>query len=425
MIHPMYRSTIIFLGILSLAATSLGGIRFLSEHAASRAMVSQDAYVRFEMEAFDSIKENYWQKADDAQLANLFQLSLEKAGGSVATSAVDRLSTEAMLQGAFDAVPDAAAKKQLALDILQVALYNLPPVGRNQLYSAQAVKELRDTVSNVNPQSDLYGELGVTAAASAKDINAAYERAEQTATSTAARERAAYVRDVLTDEKAKERYDTTKAEPTVFSKMIGTTLYVRLDKVSPSVLDEFLGVLDKASTTPATSMIIDLRGNIGGALDLAPHMIGLFFGPNQYSFDLFRKGEYLPQRSAVPKIPALTKYRDIAVLVDGQTQSTAEVFTAAVKRFRLATVIGTTTKGWGSVENTYPLTTSIDPDTQYALFLVNSLTLRDDGEPIEGKGVDPDISVGSKAWQNALPNFVRSAALRAAVQEVIQQQPGR
>ena len=35
----------------------------------------KDAYVRFEMEAYDSIKENYWKKLEDADLAQLFQLS--------------------------------------------------------------------------------------------------------------------------------------------------------------------------------------------------------------------------------------------------------------------------------------------------------------------------------------------------------------
>ena len=40
----------------------------------------RDLYVRFEMEAYDSIKINYWKKLEEAALAQLFQLSLAKAG---------------------------------------------------------------------------------------------------------------------------------------------------------------------------------------------------------------------------------------------------------------------------------------------------------------------------------------------------------
>src|SRR6266404_2604200 len=41
-----------------------------------------DAYVRFDMEAYDSILKNYWKKVPEADLAQLFQQSLQKASSS-------------------------------------------------------------------------------------------------------------------------------------------------------------------------------------------------------------------------------------------------------------------------------------------------------------------------------------------------------
>jgi C-terminal processing protease CtpA/Prc len=84
--------------------------------------------------------------------------------------------------------------------------------------------------------------------------------------------------------------------------------------------------------------------------------------------------------------------------------------TAAMKRFKLATVVGTKTRGWGSVEDTYPLTTVIDPKTSYALLLVNHLTLRDDEQPIEQNGVVPNVDTKTTGWQKELPQYFRSTS---------------
>jgi hypothetical protein len=390
-----------------------------------------DVYVRFDMEAYDSIQKNYWQKADDASLANLFTLSLEKASNTSTTSvaATDRASTAKMLDVAFSKLASASDKQQLALTILQVALYNLAPQGRDELLSSQAVTQLRQTVANVNPTTNLYNEIGATPSSTPAQVNAAYAEtkanleAHPTATTSQALARASYVRDVLSDQRARANYNTTGAEPTVFPHTLGTTLYLDVDKISPTTLQEFAFAIDDASTTPLSSLIIDLRGNIGGSLDLAPYLVGIFVGQNQYVFDLFHQGDYQTQRSPVPKLGELERYTDIAVLTDGMTQSTAEVWTAAMKRFHLATVVGATTRGWGSVENTYPLTTTIDASTTYALLLVNSLTIRDDGNPIEGNGVVPDVSISDKNWKAELPQHFHSQSIISALEQVATKPP--
>ena len=88
------------------------------------------------------------------------------------------------------------------------------------------------------------------------------------------------------------------------------------------------------------------------------------------------------------------------------------------KKFNLARVVGETTRGWGTVENTYPLTTVIDPSETYSLLLVNSLTLRDDNLPIEGRGVDPDVNVKNLNWKNELGRIFRNTSLIKAVTEM-------
>jgi hypothetical protein len=380
-----------------------------------------DPYVRFDMEAYDSIMKNYWKKVSEADLAQLFQQSVAKASSSsTPLTSSDRKGTAKMLSVALNA-QTGDAKKQLAINTLIVALYNLPPVGRDQLLSAKQETTLRQEVSNIDPNKDLYADVGATAGASVDDVKTAYleKKAElEKATSTEAKQqlvKAKYAYDVLTKDDTKTRYDTAKVEPTVFTHKMGTTLYLFIEKMSPTTLDEFVSAINAGAKSGMTSLIIDLRGNIGGSLDIAPSFVGLFEGQNSYVFDLFHQDDYQVLRSPAPKLDSLAQFSDTAVLTDNMTQSTAEVITAALKRFHLAHSVGGTTRGWGSVENTYPLSTTIDPTETYTMLLVNSLTLRDDNQPIESRGVDPDVAISDPAWRTELVKYFRSSSLIEAL----------
>jgi C-terminal processing protease CtpA/Prc len=57
------------------------------------------------------------------------------------------------------------------------------------------------------------------------------------------------------------------------------------------------------------------------------------------------------------------------------------------------------------------------------MLLVNSLTLRDDNQPIEGKGVDPDVTIADKNWQAQLSKYFTSSSLIAAVEKTIASGP--
>ena len=170
-------------------------------------------------------------------------------------------------------------------------------------------------------------------------------------------------------------------------------------------------------------MIIDLRGNIGGSLDFPQYFLGLFIGPNQYAFDLYHQDDYNAQRTTAERSYELARYKEIAILTDGMTQSTAELLAATFKRMRLAVVVGSKTRGWGTVENTFPLTTVIDPSQTFSLLLVHSLTLRDDEQPIEQNGVLPDVDISQKNWQNELVNYFSSPAMISAVKQAVSQPP--
>ncbi len=413
-----------------------GGGYWLYAHAAGSAYATpQEAasvYVRFDMEAYDKIAQNYWNKLSDAQLAELFTLSADKAASTTALlKATDRPTTAKMLAQMFAMATSSAARKQLALKTLAVALYNLAPFGRDQLFTNEQTTALRQEVSNVHPNENLYGNLGLSKGASASEVQAAYTAkakalsASSSPAAAQALQTIAYAKQVLTNPESKQLYDSSGIQPTVFPHILGHTLYLDLSQIAPTTLQEFAIAVNNASTTPGLdSMIIDLRGNIGGALDFLQNFLGLFIGNNQYAFDLYHQGQYEVQRTVQPKFAELDRYTDIAILTDHMTQSTAELTTATFERYHLAHVVGTTTRGWGTVENTYPLKTALDGST-YTLLLVNSITLRPDNQPIEGRGVDPNVNTSVPGWQSKLSQYFRSASLIKAIEQVAVQKPLR
>ena len=388
-----------------------------------------DVHVRFLMESFDKIKQNYWAKSEEGDMAAHFQLSLQKAQNAITMPTMitrDRAGAAKMLSLALDTATTTEAKKDLALNTLNVALYNLQPFGRNGLLSQTQETAFRENVANVDPNKDLYKDLGLEKGASADAIQVAYEKKAEVLAKDASPEakaelaKVSHAKEVLANPNTKDLYDTAKIEPTASTNVMGKTLYIKIDRISPTTLLEFGRTVYSATTTPGlNSMIIDLRQNLGGALDFAQNFLGLFMGQNQFAFDLFHQNDYNVQRTSQSVFPELARYKEIVILTDSMTQSTAEVTSAAFKRFKLGTVVGETTRGWGTVENTFALDTMIDEKDKYLLLLVHSITLRDDNQPVEGRGVDPDISIKDPNWKKNLATQLRSSDFAKVVEKVV------
>lgn len=378
----------------------------------------KDAYVRFDMEIYDIIVENYWQEVNEAELAELFRLSLAQAMGGLkeVLPSTDRKGVAAMLSKAMKEISE-EKKKALAMDTGIIMLNSLYPEGRSGLLSDKQETEFRDNVNNINRDQNLYSVLGVAEGAAGEKITQAYMdkkavlEIDDSPEAKTELEQINYAYGVLSDSNTKTIYDETKIEPSVTSrKTSNNTLYLDLTRITPATFQEVIGKIENIteSNKPA-GIIIDLRGNIGGALDFARYFFALFVGPNQYAYDLFQKGELNVERTpAIERVETLQNILDVAILTDKNTQSTAELMAAVFKRSNRAKVVGTSTLGWGTVENTFPIKTTFDESERYSVLLVHSLTLRDDGEAIENKGIDPDVNTNESDWREQLSNVFKS-----------------
>lgn len=439
----------------------------------TQTQVQKDPYILFLDEIYDKILENYWDNISEEQLAQLFRQAAEKITGrpqkletknktqpsnptQAQVPSENSANFSLNLQGSSindlklynkeDQKPqtnqkqaleeiiknilkdlDDSKKKEFAKTLAAGVLGNLSPPARSGLFTQKQETQLKNTVQNINPDKNLYKDLGLEKGASSEQVEETYQKQEEelkkedTPQSKEKLKQLVYAKDVLTDSDKKKNYDTAKIEPTTGSRLITSDIaYLKFIKFSPTTYEEFVKIVssyDKEGGPKA--LIFDLRGNIGGAIDALPFFLGNFLGDKQYVYDFMRKGDFEPYKSVGNKLGGLARMRQVVILVDNETQSSAELLVAALKRYHFGVVLGVPTKGWGTVEKIFTLENQIDEGEKYSLFLVHSITLRDDNQPIEGRGVEPDINITSPDWEKQFNEYFRYPELTTVVKSVL------
>lgn len=417
--------------LICLIIFSLGlgiGSKHINKNAPQNTLtIEKNTPKAFINEVYDKIKDNFWDNVSDSQLLELFRLSIIQNRGIVDAAKFD--NKEKLLNNISDNVKNKKDddRSKFLSSVVNSVLTSVNPQGRSGLYTQKLEEQLKNTVNNVNPQKDLYKDLGLSKGASSTAVAQAYQikqeelKKENTPQAQEKLKEISYDKDVLTQQDTKMRYDTAQVEPTISTKIVKPgILYLQFKKFSPTSYDEFIKAFDAyKDDTFLFGLIFDLRGNIGGAIDVIPYFLGNFLGKGQYAYDFYHKGEYLPFKTPTEKLASISKYKQVVILVDNNTQSSAEIMTAAFKKFHTGVVVGVPTKGWGTVERVFPLDNQISKSEKYSLFLVHSITLRDDNQPIEGRGVDPDVDIRKSDWQGQFYLYFRNQQLNEALNNII------
>jgi curved DNA-binding protein CbpA len=390
----------------------------------------KDPYIIFLDETFDTIKENYWNKLSDEQLANLYVLGTEKLVIQPESEKVKSKSDlEKYLAEVLKNIDSNDKKKEFATKLADTVLSNLEPFGRSRLYTQKEEKALTNNVNNVNPEVNRYQSLGVGKDATDQEIKDAYQKEAEkwnpeTNKSPEAKDKFQKVQEaykVLSNSNSRKVYDISGAEPTMDYKLIKPGIfYIHITKFSPTTLDELDRVTKKIEAMSGVdSLILDLRDNIGGAIDGLPYFLGPFIGPDQYAYQFFHQGDKSDFKTKTGWLPGLTRFKKNVILINNQTQSTAEVMAGTLKKYNVGVLVGSTSKGWGTVEKVFEVKNQLDPGEKYSILLVHSLTLREDGQPIEGKGIEPVINITKAGWEKELYAYFNSQELVNAVGELV------
>ncbi|MBP9781143.1 hypothetical protein KBC89_00625 [Candidatus Woesebacteria bacterium] len=384
----------------------------------------------FTTNVYTTIKDNYWQVLSEEQLSQLFTQALSQTYGTQPELKEKNLSSLVSLVAELVNNNPSADHEALLAETADLVLSNLQPTGRSRLYSQIQATELNNRVANRDTQTDLFDSLGLSKSASDAAVQQAYqektEEIEKTATSAAERKTELAELDrayqTLNSTESRERYAKTKVEPTISGKSLAEGIfYLKIKQFSPTTIEDLLQIIKKNQTQiVGPNLILDLRGNFGGAIDGLPYFLGPFIGNNQYAYQFFSQGKTFDFKTKIGWLKEFEPFKRIVVLVDADTQSSAEVMAATLKKYRAGVIVGTTTKGWGTVERVFPLEKQLSDKTVYSVFLVHSLTLDEAGNPIEGVGVQPQVSVSDPNWKSQLEAYLPDNTLITEVGKLVQ-----
>ena len=392
-----------------------------------------DKYRDFLTESYTMIKDNYWKQITDDELFNLYKLGWEKIDNKKVSVVLSSgpASLSALLGDDFKNMTD-DKKKENIVNLATIVLANLQPFGRSGLFTPQKEEDLKNRVNNIDPNTNLYSVLGVAKNADPMEIKkTADAEAQKLAVASTdkkatdverqqATDKLAQVKraaETLTQPAVKQNYDKFGTEATVYVEPVSTDIYyIKMKQFSPQTYQDFQTVVNNIKGEPS-ALILDLRGNVGGSVDILPAFLGFFIGTDRYAFDWWHRGESTPFKSTSTFLPSLVSFKQVAILIDGATQSTAEIMVATLKKYNVGVTVGATTKGWGTIEKVFEIKHQLDDQTKYSMFLVHSLTLADDNQPIEGNGVKPMVEIKNSNWSEQLLKYFHYQEFINAIKE--------
>jgi C-terminal processing protease CtpA/Prc len=136
------------------------------------------------------------------------------------------------------------------------------------------------------------------------------------------------------------------------------------------------------------TLILDLRGNPGGALPTLARLVGSLFDHDVKIADRQSRKESKPQIAKTRGVNAFTG--KLVVLVDNESASAAELFARVVQIEHRGTVIGDRTAGAVMETKHYVYSQGLDSNGAYDFTVTDADLIMSDGKSLESTGVVPD-----------------------------------
>lgn len=160
--------------------------------------------------------------------------------------------------------------------------------------------------------------------------------------------------------------------------------YIRLHEFSATASDSVRQGLEALLEEEPVGVILDLRQNPGGWLDQAIDVADLFLDDKLVAVERFSDGR---EREFRARSGDLAEDVPLVVLVNNGSASASEIVAGALQDHGRAVLIGTNTFGKGSVQRPFTLSDGSELRVTIALWFTP------DDQPIQGRGLSPDIEV--------------------------------
>src|SRR4029079_12634562 len=169
--------------------------------------------------------------------------------------------------------------------------------------------------------------------------------------------------------------------------------YIRLIQFNEPTAEELGKALDDLQKRGMQAMVLDLRNNPGGLLNVAVDVCAQFLPPNTKVVSTQGRVASQEHDYATAGFGKERPRFPLAVLVNEGSASGSEIVAGALKDLRRAILVGETTFGKGSVQNVVQL-----PDGS-ALRFTTAKYYTPSKQVIHGAGVTPNIRVPMTAEQ--------------------------
>ena len=163
-------------------------------------------------------------------------------------------------------------------------------------------------------------------------------------------------------------------------KKIGYISVSEFDEVTAS---QFRSAISELSKEGMEGLVIDLRDNPGGLLDVTCEMLDRMIKKGLLVYTVDKYGKRVDEDAT----DSDSFDKPVAILVNGNSASASEVFSGAMKDYKAATLVGTKTFGKGIVQSIVPFGDGT------AMKVTVSKYYTPNGVNIHGTGIEPDVVV--------------------------------
>ena len=203
--------------------------------------------------------------------------------------------------------------------------------------------------------------------------------------------------------------DADKGATTYFKEVGNDVLVWKLPTFSfdPKDVGGFVG---KAKNKKA--LILDLRGNGGGAVPTLEEMIGYFFDHDLKISDLKGRKKLDPSQA---KTKGANVFKEkLIVLIDSDSASASEVFARTMQLEKRAVILGDLSAGAVMQSRPHSFQMGVDKSFSYGMNLSMADVIMSDGKSLEHVGVVPDeliLPTGQDLAERGDPVLARALEL--------------
>jgi carboxyl-terminal processing protease len=203
----------------------------------------------------------------------------------------------------------------------------------------------------------------------------------------------------------------TVAGPIVTSRLIGTIGYLRIVSFRNGVVEELRKNAADLTKGGAKNLIVDVRRTAEGPLENGIAAARVFIKSGTLAIKAGR-GKPEPREPVAAKAGDGTVELPATVLVTTGTSGPGELFVAAMNDNDRAELIGERTLGRAGIQKLVKL-----PEGR-GLWLTYARYLTPKGNPIQGRGLEPDVAVDEPDVEFGAPAPEKDAILDAALERV-------